>query len=208
MTISFPLILPAFPDAATVTIKPINTVAVLTSPHSLKQQVQRFGGQLWSAEIKLPPMPPAVAAPWTAMLLALNGRLGTVLVGNPYAVAPFGVATGTPLVDGASQVGGSLATRGWSPSVTGILKAGDSIQLGSGAATRLHQVLEDVDSDAGGLASLTLWPDLRESPADGAAIVTQSPKGTFRQTANDSGWTADNRGLIEITLSLIEAVSG
>ena len=208
MTISFPLILPAFPDAATVTIRPLNTVAVLTSPHSLKQQVQRFDGQLWQADIQLRSMPPVIAAPWTAMLLALNGRLGTVLVGNPYAVAPFGVATGTPLVDGAAQVNGTLATRGWSASITGILKAGDSIQLGSGAATRLHQVLEDADSDAGGLASLTLWPDLRESPADGAAIVTQSPKGAFRQTANDSGWTADDRGLIKITLSLIEALDG
>ncbi len=43
---------------------------------------------------------------------------------------------------------------------------------------------------------------------DGAAIVTQSPKGSFRQTANDSGWTADDRGLIKITLSLIEALDG
>ena len=208
MTISFPLQLPAFPDAAAVTISPLNTVAILTSPFSLKQQVQRFGGQLWQADIELRSMPLAVAAPWTAMLLALNGRQGTVLVGNPYAAAPFGAATGTPLVDGASQAGATLATKGWTPSVTGILKAGDSIQLGSGAETRLHQVLEDADSDGTGLASLTLWPDLRDSPADGAAVVTQSPKGTFRQSANDSGWTADDRGLIQITLSLIEALDG
>lgn len=208
MTITFPLQLPAFPDNSAVTVSPLNTVAVLTSPHSLKQQVQRFGGQLWSAEIKLPPMPPAIAAPWMALLLALNGRLGTVLLGNPYAAAPLGAATGTPLVDGASQAGGTLATRGWSTSVTSILKAGDYIQLGSGAATRLHQVLEDVNSDAGGLASLTLWPDLRDSPADGAVIVTQSAKGAFRQTANDSGWSTDNRGLTEITLSLMEALDG
>ena len=208
MTISFPLQLPAFPDNSAVTVSPLNTVAVLTSPHSLKQQVQRFGSQLWSAEIKLPPMPPAIAAPWMALLLSMNGREGTVLVGNPYAAAPLGVATGTPLVDGASQAGGTLATKGWSASVSGILKAGDYIQLGSGAATRLHQVLEDSDSDSGGLANLTLWPDLRDSPADGAAIVTQSPKGTFRQTANDSGWSTDDRGLTEITLSLIEALDG
>ena len=181
MTITFPLQLPAFPDNSAVTVSPLNTVAVLESPFNLKQQVQRFGGQLWQAEIKLRSMPHDIAAPWTALLLALNGRQGTVLVGNPYATAPLGVATGTPLVDGASQAGGTLATKGWSPSVTGILKAGDSIQLSSGAATRLHQVLEDADSDSGGLASLTLWPDLRESPADGAAIVTQSPKGTFHR---------------------------
>jgi len=208
MTITFPLQLPVFPDESTVTIRPLNTVAILTSPFSLKQQVQRFDGQLWQADIKLRLMPRATAAPWTALLLAMNGREGTVLVGDPYAAAPLGVATGTPLVDGASQTGATLATKGWSASVTGILKAGDHIQLGSGAATRLHQVIEDADSDSGGLASLTLWPDLRDSPADGAAVVIQSPKGTFRQSANDSGWTADNRGLIEITLSLIEAVDG
>lgn len=208
MTITFPLPLPAFPENSTVQITPLNTVAVLDAPHSLKQQVQRFGGQLWSAEIELPDMPRAVAAPWTAFLLAMGGRYGTVLVGDPAAPAPLGAATGTPLVDGASQSGGTLATKGWSASVTGILKAGDYIQLGSGAATRLHQVIEDADSDSGGLANLTLWPDLRESPADGAAIVSQSPKGTFRLTSNDSGWTTDARGLYGVTLSLIEAVDG
>ena len=208
MTITFPRPLPAFPDNSTVQISPLNTVAVLDAPFSLKQQVQRFDGQLWSAEITLPSMPRAVAAPWTAFLLAMNGRHGTVLVGDPAAVAPLGVATGTPLVDGASQAGGSLATKGWSASVTGILKAGDYIQLGSGATTRLHQVIEDADSDGGGLAALTLWPDLRESPADGAAVTTQSAKGTFRLTANDAGWTTDARGLYGVTLSLIEAVDG
>lgn len=208
MTITFPLPLPAFPENSTVQITPLNTVAVLDAPHSLKQQVQRFGGQLWSAEIELPDMPRAVAAPWTAFLLAMNGRHGTVLVGDPAAVAPLGVATGTPLVDGASQAGGSLATKGWSASVTGILKAGDYIQLGSGATTRLHQVIEDADSDGGGLAALTLWPDLRESPADGAAVTTQSSKGAFRLTTNDAGWSTDFRGLYGVTLSLIEALDG
>ena len=208
MAIAYPLPLPGFPDNSMVQISPLNTDAILESPHSLKQQVQRFDGQLWQAEIKLPDMPRAVAAPWTAFLLAMNGRLGTVLVGDPYAATPLGVATGTPLVDGASQVGGTLNSKGWTPSVTGILKAGDYVQLGSGVATRLHQVLEDADSDAGGLAALTLWPDLRESPADGAAIVTNSPKGTFRLTTNDSGWSTDNRGLYALTLALNEAVGG
>ena len=208
MAVTYPLPLPAFPDAASVTIRPLNTVAILQAPHGLKQQIQRFDGQLWQADIKLRLMPRAVAAPWTAFLLAMNGRLGTVLVGDPAATAPLGLATGTPLVDGAAQSGGTLSTKGWSASVSGILKAGDYIQLGSGAATRLHQVIEDADSDSGGLASLTLWPDLRDSPADGAAIVTVSPKGAFRLAANDGGWTTDARGLYGVTLSLIEAVDG
>ncbi len=208
MTVTYPLQLPVFPDAAAVTIRPLNTVAIQRAPHSLKQQVQRFDGQLWQAEIKLRSMARAVAAPWTAFLLALNGRQGTALVGDPAAAAPLGVATGTPLVDGASQTGASLATKGWSPSVSGILKAGDYISLGTGATTRLHQVIEDADSDGGGLAALTIWPDLRESPADGAAVASQSPKGAFRLTANDSGWSSDVRGLYAITLSLIEAVDG
>ena len=206
MTITYPLTLPPLPTVARIFWAPINTVAVLESPHSRKQQVQQFGGQLWSAEITLEEMERDDAAPWTAFLMAMNGRAGTVLFGDPYATAPLGVATGTPLVDGASQAGGTLATRGWSPSVNGILKAGDSIQLGSGEATRLHQVLEDAMSDSGGLAALTLWPDLRESPADGAAIVTQSPKGTFRMTTNDKGWSKDIRGLYGLTLSLREAI--
>lgn len=208
MTITFPLSLPAFPDNSAVQFTPINTVAILDAPHSRKQQIQRFDGQLWSAEIALPAMPRAVAAPWTAFLLAMGGRQGTVLVGDPDAATPLGVATGTPLVDGAGQTGGTLATKGWSPSVTGIMKAGDYIETGSAAPTRLYQLLEDADSDSGGLATLTLWPDLRESPPDNAALITQSARGTFRLAANDSGWSTDVRGLYAITLSLIEAVDG
>ncbi|MCH8038329.1 MAG: hypothetical protein IIC53_14580, partial [Proteobacteria bacterium] len=53
MTITYPLPLPALPVAAGFSLAPLNTGAVLVSPHSRKQQVQSFDGQLWSIEIAL-----------------------------------------------------------------------------------------------------------------------------------------------------------
>ena len=207
MALSFPLTLPATPGLTDIEISPLNAAAMLQSGHSFKQQVQRFGGQLWRADVTLPLMNRAQAAPWVALKVALSDRVGTVLIGDPDATTPLGVATGTPLVDGAGQAGATLATKGWTASVTGILKAGDYLQIGSGAAQRLHQVLQDTNSDGAGLASVDIWPDLRESPADASAIATASTSSAFRLLAS-GGWRTDRRGLFSLDFSFIEALDG
>ena len=56
-------------------------------------------------------------------------------------------------------------------------------------ATGIMNLLDPPQS--GGLAAPTLWPDLRESPADNDPIVTNSPKGTFLMISNDTGWSTD-----------------
>ncbi len=43
---------------------------------------------------------------------------------------------------------------------------------------------EIVNSDSGGNATLTVWPSIRETPADATPIVLAQPKGLFRLKAN------------------------
>ena len=143
MAISYPLSLPSTPGIKRVTLRSLTSVAILRNPFTFQQQVQEFAGQIWGADVTLPIMERADAENWNSFLLKLNGPAGTFLLGDPAAKSPRGVATGSPKVNGASQTGKSLNTKGWTVSVTGILKAGDYVQIGQ----RLYKNLNDVNSD-------------------------------------------------------------
>ena len=105
------------------------------------------------------------------------------MMGNPATSEPRGTVSGTPLVDTTLgvNVGKYLVTKGWTPSSLGVLKAGDEIQI----EYQLYKVLEDVDSDASGNATITIFPFLRKEYADDTSIITSSPKGIFRMLMTD-----------------------
>lgn len=206
MAISYPLALPTTTGIAKIRISANNVVGVSQSPFTSKQQVYKFSGQFWEAEISLPPMKRADAEYWISFLLKLNGSYGTFLLGDPNGATARGVATGAPLVKGASQTGSELITDGWTTSTTGILKAGDYIQLGSGSAAKLHKVLDDVDSNSSGEATLTLWPDLRSAPSDNAAIIVSGAKGLFRLSTNQQDWDVNEASIYGMTFPAREAL--
>ena len=183
MSITYPLSLPTTKTPARITISASTAVAISRSNFSYATQVQAFTGQLWLAEITLPPMERADAAPWMAWLLKLNGQEGTFLLGDDSARTPRGAATGTPLVKGAGQTGQSLITDGWTSGVTNILRAGDWFAIDQ----RLYMNLNDVNSNGSGEATLDIWPRLRESPADNAPLTTSQPQGLFRLQSNSYG---------------------
>lgn len=116
------------------------------------------------------------------------------------------VVAGTELVNGAGQTGGTLNIDGCSPSVTGYLMPGDYIQLGSGATTRLHKVLTQVNTDASGQATLDIWPDLRSSPADNAAVTLRNARGRFRLKENITQWNINEMSTYGITFDCVEAL--
>jgi hypothetical protein len=206
MAVTFPLAIPTSKGLAKIRLTANNVVGVSQSPFTAKQQVYKYTGQFWEADISLPPMKRADAEYWISFLLKLNGSYGTFLLGDPNGATARGVATGTPLVKGASQTGSDLITDGWTPNTTGILKAGDYIQLGTGSTSLLHKVLDDVNSDGSGNATLTLWPDLRSAPSDNAEIVVSAPKGVFRLTANQQAWDINEATFYGITFGAREAI--
>jgi hypothetical protein len=112
-------------------------------------------------------------------------------MGDPAAATARGVASGAPLVAGASQTGDSLDTDGWTNSITGILLEFDYFQLGSGSMARLYAVLNDADSDGAGAATLDIWPSLRGSPGDDDPLIIAAPVGLWRMVSNDPGWDTD-----------------
>lgn len=207
MAISYPLSLPSTLGFAEMQITPHSVVGVSVSPFTGEQQVQAMQGEWWEGNFSLPnEMSRADAEAWIGFLVSLNGREGTFLAGDPLGATARGTATGTPLVKGASQTGKTLLTDGWTSGVTGILKAGDWIQLGTGSSTHLHKVVADANSDGSGNATLEIWPRLRSSPGDNDAITKASCKGLWRLTIAGVGWTINDVRIGGIVVPCMEAI--
>lgn len=174
---------------AEVVMSLIRVVTRTVSPYTLEDQSFKWPGEQWKIDFTMPPMTQKeMANEWKAFGIKLQGSYGYFYMGDPSAKVPLGVATGSPEVEGSGQSGNLLATRGWTPGVSGILKAGDYIQIGTGLASRLHMVTEDVDSDTSGDADIPLEPALRFGPADSTPIMVNNPVGVFRLINNDFSW--------------------
>ncbi len=206
MAISYPLTLPSHTGIAQINLRAINTVAMSMSPFTYAQQVVAHSGQRWEADITLPSMKRADAEQWIAWLVSLRGQLGTFTLGDPTGATPRGSAGGTPVVNGADQVGGTLAIDGCTASQTGWLKAGDYIQLGSGGTATLHKVLQDADSDGSGNVSLDIWPYIRSAPTDGSTVVTSNAVGKFRLASNEQNWGINEASIYGLTFGAVEAI--
>ena len=195
MAISYPLNTPTTIGIESIELRAVNAVAVSQSPFTYKQQVISHQGQIWSASVSIPSVRRDLAADWKAMLVALKGSVGTFLLGDPDYATPRGTVSGTPTLSGTA--GDSTV----SVTMTGTLLAGDYIQLGTGSAARLHQVLVDQS----GNGNLEIWPDLR-STYSGETVIYSSPKGVFRLGNSTTSWSIDNASFYGISFNAIEAL--
>lgn len=206
MAVTYPLSLPTVTGVRNVNLRTINSVSYSRSPFTFAGQAQAFSGQMWAADVSLPPMKRSNAAVWVSWLTSLRGQYGTFLMGDPLCVTAQGEAGGTPIASGTNPAGETLNIGGATVSQTDWLKAGDYIQIGTGANARLHQVLSDVDTDASGNGTLSLWPHTRSSVAAGTAIAVSSPVGRWRLDSNQSEWSINEAAIYGISFSAVEAI--
>jgi hypothetical protein len=208
MAITYPLSFPTT-GVANINLMARNVLGITSSPFNLKQQIHKHAGARWEADITLPQMKRAEAEVWISFFMKLYGSYGTFTMGDPNGATPRGSAAttaGTPVVNGASQTGGELDIDGLPTSETGYLLAGDYIQLGTGTGAQLYKVLDDVDTNASGEATVTIWPDLRSSPADNATVVVSNAVGLFRLGTNVTDWQINQAGFYSMTFGAIEAL--
>lgn len=136
----------------------------------------------------------------------MNGYQGAVaklqtFESNNLPTHTVGNYGGTPLVAGTIANGSSVTTDGWTPSVTGLLKEGDVITFAgvfginpqnytSTGLLKEFVVTADVDSTAGGLATIPIYPALN----DGTATATNADGATVSLAAfqNVTALPADN----------------
>ena len=162
---------------------PQEIVASTTDTYTGQQQTFDWQASYWAGTLSFPPMHRLDGDAWASFILSLRGPLNAFLFGDPKAATPKGSPAGSPVVSGAGQgVFGTgvnlyqVVTRGWPASQSNLLQTGDYISI----FPRLYRVTAPVSSDASGNATISIWPNLRDAPADGTTIQTSGCQGLFR----------------------------
>lgn len=207
MSITYPLSFPAnVGGPAQIMLSSENVVSTSASPFSFAEQTYVHPGQRWLASVTLPPMKRDRAEPWITFLMSLKGRQGWFLLSDPNAYYPQGAVSGTVLVNGGSQVGSTLVVDGLTANLVNAFKAGDYIQLGTGASARLHKVLANASANSLGSVTLDIWPDLRTSPADNDPVTYLGASGQFRLTNNVTSWNINQISSYGISFDCAEYI--
>ena len=194
MAISYPLALPTSIGIADITLSANNAVAISQSPFTFQQQIIRHPGQRWTASVSIPPVRRDLAEPWVAFLLAMNGPVGTFLLGDPNGKSPRGTAT-------SATITGTAGSSSPTITMTGTLLAGDYIQIGSGATATLHKVL----IDRSGTGTVEIWPALR-SDVTGATATLTNTVGRFRLSGTQQSFNINDASIYGISFDAVEAL--
>jgi len=107
-------------------------------------------------------------APWRSFFAKMQGAANDFRL--PVNEIAQSSSTATPLVNGGSQTGRSIATDGWPLSST-VLSAGMYITINN----QLLQLTADVVSNGSGQATISVAPAVRTSPANDAPIEYKNP---------------------------------
>lgn len=179
---------PSTPPLENISVTGV-TPNMVSVAHSMARQVRTRGAvQRWMIEGNLPAnLSRAEMAPLIAFLVSQKGRYETFSFTPPVISDARGTATGTPLVDGASQTGRSVNTKGWTADITGILKAGDFIKFTG--HNKVYMVTADADSDGAGEAEIIIEPALFESPSNEAPITVNSLSFTVAMVDDSAGFS-------------------
>jgi hypothetical protein len=194
MAVSYPISTPTGIGIAEIQLTATNAIAVSRSPFTFTTQVHAYPGEMWSASVTIPPVRKDLAEPWVAFLLSLRGQYGTFLLGDPNMTSPQGTAT-------SATITGSLGDRSVTVAMTGTLKAGDYLQLGSSGSARLHKVVQD----RSGGGTMEIWPALRDDYTSASATLTNA-KGVFRLAENATQWGISNNSTYGIQFEAMEVV--
>lgn len=183
--------LPAYPPAPkSIEWQLDDVVGATRNPFTQQQQAYDWGQAVLRGSLSYPFMPATIARTWMAALMAFRGVLNVFQIGDPLNSSPQDPGASGGTVTGSGQTGFTLVTS------SSGLQAGDWFQIGY----RLYMVT----GASGG--TLTIWPPLRESPAGGAALVIDNPKGLFRLAGNSRKIVTDDQRFASITFEIEEAL--
>lgn len=182
--------IPGVCSLSSIDWNPQSKVGEVDAGFGYQSQVWDWLQSSWFGQVSLPPMTRWSSDAWSTFILECRGPVNAFMLGDPKNALPKGTPQGTPVVSGAGQTGYSLVTRGWRASQLRLLLYGDQLQIGY----RLYRVLSQVNSDASGNATIAVWPNLRDQPADGAAIAVHNCKGLFRLVSGTANKFSTNPG--------------
>lgn len=135
---------PSNPSPDNVEIQSVQPTIVSYSA-SGKYQSRTVAAHTWELTMSFPQMTRDEMMPLFAFAMKQRGRAEAFQVVPPNTATPRGVATGTPLVNGAAAAGAtSINVDGWTAGTTDIMKAGDVLKVSS--HSKVYMVTDNADS--------------------------------------------------------------
>lgn len=144
-----------------------------TSSLNNSQQIVGYPGSYWRCSLSLPSITYSKARLATAFMGRLQGRFGTFKLPAFFRERKDDI--GAPVVQTGAAMASSIILRGMSASRQ-VFNQGDYITIGG----VMHEVVEDVGSDASGIAVVPLNRRLRTSIIAGTAVEYRNPYSTMR----------------------------
>lgn len=175
---------------------------IFRSPFTNAIQTLDRGGEFIVASLNFRNLTTADKGLLVGWLARMNGQQHRTSL--PFhAIDNQGAFGGTPLVNGASQLGKTLIVDGCSNSITDWIKAGDFFSVNG----EMKIATLDASSDGSGNITLTFSPRLRTSPADNDAIETTNPTGVFMLSDSTQGASLRPGVFADLSMTLIEDIT-
>lgn len=167
-----------------------NTQSGGRSPFDGTEQTLELPGAVWIASLTfrlhagLQPPHAGEAQLLEAFLASLRGRAGRFRWAPPRlrrgVAQSISGGQAARQIDGASQTGSSIATKGWPASEADLYLPGDLIGWNDPTGrAQLHMVTGATGSDGSGECVVPISPPIRRSPANEQALLA-APVGVFR----------------------------
>jgi len=183
MAITYPVDVP-ISDLARITVRENTANVAQFSGFTSQGVVQEYEGDHWGASIGYSRLPRSLAQDVSAFVSKLRGAKGTLVLSFPGYDEPLGAAKdnpSSPAVNGSGQAGNEeLLVKSGPASITDWLLPGDIIQVGPANRPHWHKVLQAVDTDGSGNATIDVWPRVREGTVDSDLVAYTFPLCLFR----------------------------
>lgn len=159
------------------------------------QQARLLGPPRWTLALVQPEKVTLLeAGAWAALAVQLRGRVNVLAAWDPVRSAPQGTLRGTLALNIAAAAGAtSVQISGGSP-VSGTLKAGDWLSIGSGlGSSQLVMVTADATA-SGGLITVNVEPPLRTAFGSATAVTWDKALAYYRVQGDATAWTYGSSG--------------
>lgn len=155
-----------------------------TTTQSLRRIVSTRGGHRFGLKFNYAPMTKEEFLPIWAFLIKQAGQFGSFSIAMPNQEPRGSLSTQASLTlqTNADTTGNSVTIKNFNTSQTNVVRVGDYFSFNGSA--KLYIATADVNSDASGLATIPLYPNIE-------GTITQDTEILFQPVMN-VGLVADN----------------
>jgi hypothetical protein len=166
------------------------------------QNIVRVGTR-FAIDVTMPRMKPeADGRIWASTLVDARALGSTVTMPFPQPGLAIG-NPGTPLVNGAGQLGTTINLAGLSAFY--VVRKGQFLNVTAGGRLYLYKARADTAADINGLIALPITPPIRRSPAHASTVNLAAPAIEGFLEGNEQAWTHVRARTIGLQFTIAEA---